>query len=80
MTEVKLKMTETVSKFVDAVIDSGTYQPLDRIYVTNRVLGLVGDGAAVDAKSDELLDIVDALLETAVKNGKSHGIMLSNRR
>lgn len=40
---------------------------LDRIYVTNRVLGLVGDAPAVDAKSDDLLDILDALLETAVK-------------
>lgn len=63
-------MSETVKAFVDAIIESGTYQPLDRIYVTNRVLGLVGDAPAVDAKSDDLLDILDALLETAVKNGK----------
>lgn len=63
-------MSETVKAFVDAIIESGTYQPLDRIYVTNRVLGLVGDAPAVDAKSDDLLDILDALLETALKNGK----------
>lgn len=63
-------MSKTVDQFVDAIIDSGTYQPLDRIYVTNRVLGLVGDEPAVDAKSDDLLDIVDALLETAIKNSK----------
>ncbi|MTV82014.1 UDP-glucose--hexose-1-phosphate uridylyltransferase [Secundilactobacillus folii] len=63
-------MAETVNTFVDAIIASGTYQPLDRIYVTNRVLGLVGDDPAVAAKSDDLLDVIDALLETAIKNGK----------
>jgi UDPglucose--hexose-1-phosphate uridylyltransferase len=63
-------MSDTVKAFVDAIIASGTYEPLDRIYVTNKVLGLVGDGEAVAAKSDDLLDVVDALLETAVKNGK----------
>ncbi len=63
-------MSKTVDQFVDAIIDSGTYQPLDRIYVTNKVLGFVGDAQAVDAKSDDLLDVLDALLETAVQNGK----------
>ncbi|GAT18260.1 galactose-1-phosphate uridylyltransferase [Secundilactobacillus silagincola] len=63
-------MSKTVDQFVDAILASGTYQPLDRIYVTNRVLGLVGDDDAVEAKSDDLLDVVDALLATAVKNGK----------
>ncbi len=63
-------MAKTVDQFVDAIIASGTYQPLDRIYVTNKVLGFVGDADAIDAKSDDLLDVLDALLETAVKNGK----------
>lgn len=63
-------MSKTVDQFVDAIIASGTYQPLDRIYVTNKVLGFVGDADAIDAKSDDLLDVLDALLETAVKNGK----------
>lgn len=63
-------MSETVDQYVDAVIESGTYEPLDRLYVTNRVLGLIGDEPAVNAKGDDLLDIIEALVETAVKNGR----------
>ena len=33
-----------VEKFVTQVIEESSYEELDRIYLTNRVLALVGDG------------------------------------
>ena len=33
-----------VEKFVTKVIAESTFEELDRIYLTNRVLALVGDG------------------------------------
>lgn len=63
-------MSDTVNAFVNVILKSGTYQPLDRIYVTNKVLALVGDGEAIEPNSTDVLDLVDALLKTAVQNGK----------
>ena len=34
---------KVIEKFADEVINSGTYQPLDRVYVVNKIRGLVGD-------------------------------------
>lgn len=63
-------MTDSVKAFVNVIIDSGTFEPLDRIYVTNKVLGLVGDQPAVEPVSTGTLDLLDALVQTAVANGK----------
>ena len=41
-----------MEKFADQVIASGTYEPLDRIYVLNKIRGFVGD-EDVEAKDDE---------------------------
>ncbi|WP_125710287.1 UDP-glucose--hexose-1-phosphate uridylyltransferase [Companilactobacillus zhongbaensis] len=61
----------TVDKFVQQVIDSPSdFSPLDQIYIQNKVFGLVGDDNAVESSSDELVDLTDALVQTAVNNGK----------
>ena len=56
-----------MEKFVDQVIASGTYEPLDRIYVLNKVRGFVGDEDVV-AKDDKPL--VSQLVDLAVDRGK----------
>ncbi|MBT9672088.1 UDP-glucose--hexose-1-phosphate uridylyltransferase [Secundilactobacillus kimchicus] len=63
-------MTDTVKAFVNVIINSGTYEPLDRIYVTNKVLGFVGDQPAVEPVSLDILDLLSALISTAIENGK----------
>ena len=56
-----------MEKFADQVIASGTYEPLDRIYVLNKIRSFVGD-EDVEAKNDE--PVVSQLVDLAVKRGK----------
>ncbi len=62
---------EFLDQFVTAVIASPSqYTELDRIYVHNRVLGLVGEGDPIAASDDQLTSLTDALVKTAIQNGK----------
>ena len=57
-----------VEKFVTQVIEESSYEELDRIYVTNRVLALVGDDVLeVETNVSELIDLKDQLVEEAVR-------------
>ena len=57
-----------VENFVTKVIAESTFEELDRIYLTNRVLALVGDGALeVKTDQDGLIDLKDQLVEEAVR-------------
>ena len=57
-----------VEKFVTKVIAESTFEELDRIYLTNRVLALVGEGIFdVEADQDSLIDLKDQLVEEAVR-------------
>ena len=57
-----------VEKFVTQVIEESSYEELDRIYLTNRVLALVGDGVLeVETDQDDLIDLKDQLVEEAVR-------------
>ena len=59
-----------VEKFVTKVIAESTFEELDRIYLTNRVLALVGDGVLdVETDQDNLIDLKDQLVEEAVRLG-----------
>lgn len=53
--------------YADKVIASGAYEPLDRIYVLNKIRGFVGD-EDVEAQADQPL--VSQLVDLAVKRGK----------
>lgn len=57
-----------VEKFVTKVIVESSYEEMDRIYLTNRVLALVGDGVLeVDTNASDLIDLKDQLVEEAVR-------------
>lgn len=59
-----------VEKFVTKVIAESTFEELDRIYLTNRVLALVGDGVLeVETDQDGLIELKDQLVEEAVRLG-----------
>ncbi|MCT4456792.1 UDP-glucose--hexose-1-phosphate uridylyltransferase [Lactiplantibacillus paraplantarum] len=61
----------SLDQFVTAVIASPSqYTELDRIYVHNRILGLVGEGEPVVATDDQLTSLTDALVKTAIQNSK----------
>ena len=56
-----------VEKFVTKVIAESSFEELDRIYLTNRVLALVGEGIFdVETDQDNLIDLKDHLVEEAV--------------
>ena len=57
-----------VDKFVTHVISESTFEEMDRIYLTNRVLARVGDGVLeVETNLDKLIDLKDQLVEEAVR-------------
>lgn len=56
-----------MEQYADKVIASGAYEPLDRIYVLNKIRGFTGD-EDVEAKDNEPL--VSQLVDLAVKRGK----------
>lgn len=56
-----------MEEYADKVIASGAYEPLDRIYLLNKIRGFVGD-KDVEAKTDQPL--VSQLVDLAVKRGK----------
>lgn len=64
-------MKTIIDNFVDRVIEYGMYNEIDKIYVKNRVLALIGE-EGTDRISDEndLKQIKDYLVEIALKNGK----------
>lgn len=45
------------------------YTEMDRVYLTNRILGMVGDAAADVPGKDDALANLDALIDAAVVNG-----------
>ena len=57
-----------VENFVTKVIAESPFEELDRIYLTNRVLALVGEGVFdVETDKDSLIDLKDQLVEEAVR-------------
>ena len=64
-------MKTIIDNFVDRVIEYGMYSSIDKIYIKNRVLALIGE-EGTDRLSDEnnLKQIKDDLVEIALKNGK----------
>ena len=58
---------QLIEEFTQKAIHSGRFQPLDRIYVANKVRSLVGD-EDVAVKDDESL--VQQLVDLAVRRGK----------
>lgn len=60
-----------VEIFVDKAIENSQFEELDRIYLTNRVLALVGEEALeTEAQAEQLIDLKDQLVALAVQAGK----------
>ena len=57
-----------VETFVTKVIAESSFEELDRIYLTNRVLALVGDAVLeVETLQSDLIELKDQLVEEAVR-------------
>ncbi|MFS9171991.1 UDP-glucose--hexose-1-phosphate uridylyltransferase [Streptococcus infantis] len=57
-----------VENFVTKVIAESTFEELDRIYLTNRVLAMVDDGVIeVETDQNDLIELKDQLVEEAVR-------------
>ena len=54
--------------FITEVIAESSFEEMDRIYLTNRVLARVGEGVLeVETDLDELIDLKEQLVEEAVR-------------
>jgi len=54
--------------FITEVISESSFEEMDRIYLTNRILARVGDGVLeVETELDDLIDLKDQLVEEAVR-------------
>ncbi|MEY8462949.1 UDP-glucose--hexose-1-phosphate uridylyltransferase [Streptococcus merionis] len=64
-------MNKCITTFVDKLIGDGYYDELDRIYLINRLLHLVGEGLSEEVEiGNTLIELKENLVEVAVKNGK----------
>lgn len=64
-------MTRLVDAFVTQVIALSDYGELDRFYLTNRVLNLVGEkNSQQETQETDILALKELLLDLAVDNGK----------
>lgn len=60
-----------VDKFVMGVIEESDYENLDRIYLKNRILNLVGEDNIPSApETNNLIEMKDQLVQVAIKNKK----------
>ena len=57
-----------VNTFVTLVIENSDYEELDRIYLTNKVFALVGEGVAdVEIDSSELITLKTSCFKQVLK-------------
>ena len=64
-------MQTVIDNFVEQVIQSEVYKPMDYSYVKNRILALVGEeGANTSTSETDIKKLKDMLVELAEKNGK----------
>ena len=62
-------MQTVINNFVEQVIQSGLYKPMDYAYVKNRILALVGEeGANTSTSETDIKKLKDMLVELAEKN------------
>jgi UDPglucose--hexose-1-phosphate uridylyltransferase len=62
---------EEIIHFIDQVIVQSNYERMDRRYLFNQILGLVGEGNSDEtakASDDQLISLKDDLVELAVQN------------
>lgn len=66
-------MNQILTRFIDRVIESSNYDDLDRYYLINRVLALVGEEQIENSlvtDASDLIDLKDQLVELAVQSGQ----------
>ena len=60
-----------VEKFVDLIIKSDSpYSDVDRIYVTNLIFRLIGDGFGESTEDSSAVDLANDLVDLAIEHGK----------
>ncbi|WP_312498988.1 UDP-glucose--hexose-1-phosphate uridylyltransferase [Enterococcus sp.] len=66
-----MTISQTISDFVTLAIKAGGWMALDRIYLQNRVLAMIGEDVMEETVQQEpasSLDLMDTLVEKAIEN------------
>ena len=62
---------DTLQAFLDQIVASPSpYMALDKQYVENRIYALIGDGQTQASEGNDPVDLVNALVETAITHAK----------
>lgn len=68
-----MTISQTIADFVTLAIATGGWMEMDRIYLQNRILGLIGEEAGdsfeVRPVQEESVDLLNRLVEQAKENG-----------
>lgn len=66
-----MSISQTIKAFADLAIQSGSWKELDRVYLENRILGMIGEDA-LDSTEQQgavaTLDLIDTLMKQAQSN------------
>ncbi|WP_086348095.1 UDP-glucose--hexose-1-phosphate uridylyltransferase [Candidatus Enterococcus clewellii] len=66
-----MSISQTIKAFADLAIKSGGWKELDRVYLENRILGMIGEDALDSTEQHDTvagLDLIDALMTQAKDN------------
>lgn len=64
-------MTKLIERFVEQVIAHSDYTEMDRFYLTNRIMALVGEeGVDRETTATNLIPLKEELVDVAVENGR----------
>ncbi|MFT8318026.1 MAG: UDP-glucose--hexose-1-phosphate uridylyltransferase [Sporolactobacillus sp.] len=66
-----MKRREELIRFVDHIIEKSDYESIDRYFLINQLLGLVGEGHAdspAETNEEDLISMKDDLVDLAVQN------------
>lgn len=65
-----------LDRFVDGVISESSYEELDRTYLCNRIMALVGEaGVERESRAETIVEAKDELVAIAVENGLVGGLL-----
>ncbi|MCF6418936.1 MAG: UDP-glucose--hexose-1-phosphate uridylyltransferase [Furfurilactobacillus sp.] len=61
---------DAVENLISLAVQNGAAEPLDRVYLRNRIFALIGDEMAVALEGNGVEAVSEALVNAAVENGK----------
>ncbi|MBL1226266.1 UDP-glucose--hexose-1-phosphate uridylyltransferase [Enterococcus sp. BWR-S5] len=69
-----MSISQTIHAFADLAIQTGSWKEMDRLYLQNRILGMIGEDALEPIEQTESVDPLE-LLDTLMEQAKSNNVI-----